>query len=46
MGKTTYIFGRMNFWLPQNLLFYAKTYTESRENKIELLRLVRLYGEF
>ena len=41
MGKTTDIFGRMNFWLPQNLLFYAKNYTESRESEIELLILVK-----
>ena len=28
------------FWLPQNLPFYANTYTVSRESKMELLMLV------
>ena len=40
MGKTTYIFRRMKFQLPQILLFYAKTYAASRESKVELLMLV------
>ena len=42
-GKTTDRFGKINFWefwLPQNLLFKAKSYAASRESKIELLMLI------
>ena len=37
---TTDTFGRLKFWLPQNLPFQAKTYAQSRETDIELLMLV------
>ena len=40
MGKTTDIFRRMKFWLPQNLLFQAKTCAAGRASKIELSMLV------
>ena len=39
-GKTIDRFGRMKFWLSQNLLFYAKTYAASGECKMELLIIV------
>ena len=40
MLKTTDMFERMKFQLPQNLSFQAKTYAASRESKTELLMLV------
>ena len=40
MGKTTDMFGRLKFQLPQNLPFQAKTCATGRASKIELLMLV------
>ena len=39
-GKTTDMFERLKFQLPQNLPFQAKTCTVGRASKIELLMLV------
>ena len=40
MGKTTDMFGRLKFWLPQNPSFQAKTCAAGRANNIDLLMLV------
>ena len=40
MGKTTDMFGRLKFRLPQNLPFWTKTCAAGRANNIELLMLV------
>ena len=40
MKYTTDKFGRMKFWSPQNLSFYAKPYAASRESNVELLIVV------
>ena len=40
MEKTTDMFQRLRFWLPQNLPFYVKIYAAGRASKVELLMLV------
>ena len=37
MGKASETFCRLKFWLPQNLLLYAKCYAAGRECNTELL---------
>ena len=37
VGKTTDTFGRLKFWLPQNLPFQGKTYGAGRASNIELM---------